>query len=275
MKKYLMFLLIASLIVTALCGVSAAADDQQECGSSIGAVAYDANTDYMLLMIRYAAAGDIEAMENALISRNAKIADMGLDYPMLFPESFLDNFEIHAGFNPDTDYMSIMMNCCVRGDVDGGIQAAEKRNKKIDMLDLDVAKIEFMDLYLVSKIITAEAGSSWLSMDWKMMVGEVLLNRVASTEFPNTIPDVIHAPGQYYSKSNRFFANLKPYESCVQAAVRLLNGQRILNDPSVVYQANFRQGSGVHTQLYDKWLGYTYLCHSTHMELYENIGGAE
>ena len=53
----------------------------------------------------------------------------------------------------------------------GGLEAERLRNLKIDTLNLDVTKVSFNDLYLLSKIITSEAGSNWLSMEWKMMVG--------------------------------------------------------------------------------------------------------
>lgn len=175
----------------------------------------------------------------------------------------------YIGFDPDTDYLSVMVDCCLRGDLEAGEEAARQRNLKIDTLELDEVKVDFTDLYLLAKIITAEAGSSWLPAEWKMMVGEVLLNRVASPEFPDTIEECVYQRGQYSGTSNGYFDRLTPFEDCVRIAVRLLEGERILNDPSVVFQANFRQGSGVHTTLYDEILGYTYLCHSNNPHLYE------
>lgn len=174
------------------------------------------------------------------------------------------------GFSLDTDYMESMISCCLSGDFYGGLQAEQERNKKIDALNLDDTKISFNDLMLLSKIITAEAGSSWLSMEWKMMVGEVLLNRVASPEFPNSIEECIYQNGQYYSAGSSYFESLIPFEDCVYAAARLLSGERIINDGSVVFQANFKQGSGTYIKLYDERLGYTYLCYSNYPELYES-----
>ena len=52
-------------------------------------------------------------------------------------------------------------------------------------------------------------------------------------------------------------------------ALRLLQGERLM-EPSVVFQANFPQGSGVHTHMYDSLLGSTYFCYSSHMDLYED-----
>jgi len=134
---------------------------------------------------------------------------------------------------------------------------------------MDYPKISFDDLNELSKIITAEAGSSWLPMDWKMMVGEVVLNRVASVEFPNTITEVIHQKGQYGNANTSYFRNLIPFEDCVEAASRLLSGERLINDGSVVFQAEHRQGSGTYLELYDSYYGYTYLCYSSYPELYK------
>ena len=120
---------------------------------------------------------------------------------------------------------------------------------------------------LLAKVIYAEAGSEFLSDEWKMCVGEVVLNRVASPEFPNTIYDVVYQQGQYQGARSGYIASLTPSERCIDIAKRLLNGERIM-EPSVVFQANFKQGSGVYKALYDSHLGWTYFCYSTNMSLY-------
>jgi len=169
---------------------------------------------------------------------------------------------------PEPDYMAQMMATAVVGDADCGRQLAEARNTKINEQGLTYSKVDWDDLYLLSKIIYAEAGSYWLLDDWKMSVGEVVLNRVASPEFPNTVREVVYQPGQYYGSQSRYFEELRPDARCVDAARRLLEGERILNDPSVVFQANFKQGGGTHTALYDKHLGWTYFCYTSKPRLY-------
>lgn len=175
----------------------------------------------------------------------------------------------HADYDPDTDYMALMMEAAGKGDAETGLWAMGCRNEKIDDLGLEYPKVDFTELSLLSKIIWAEAGSVWLSMEWKMCVGEVVLNRMASPEFPDTMIEVLEQPGQYYGKNNPYFESILPSADCVLAAKRLLEGERILGDPSVVFQSNYYLGSGVHTALYDPLLGYTYLCYSSHPELYE------
>lgn len=168
--------------------------------------------------------------------------------------------------------MTVMTDACLAGDEAGGRLAEQNRNAKIDMLGLDVAKVNYDELVELSKIITAEAGSSWLSMDWKLKVGEVVLNRVASPEFPDTIYDVIHQSGQYARTNTAWFRGLEPFESCVEAASRLLSGERVLNDGRVVYQATKKQGGGVAEAMYDSYYGHTYLCYTSNPDLYMKEG---
>ena len=48
------------------------------------------------------------------------------------------------------------------------------------------------DLILLARLIDREAGSSWLTDEHQQLVGAVVLNRVKSESFPNSIPDVIY-----------------------------------------------------------------------------------
>ena len=179
------------------------------------------------------------------------------ELPMTEMQEIIDN----------VDYSEIMIVSAINGDVATGTQAEQDRNVKIDRQSLSYPKIKFNDLFLVSKIMTAEAGSYWLSDEWKMAVGEVLLNRVASPEFPNTVEECIHQPGQYYSKNSSYFKKLLPWERETRLAWRLLEGERHL-EPSVVFQANFVQGGGTFKSFYDRYLGWTYFCYSTKPGLY-------
>lgn len=173
----------------------------------------------------------------------------------------------YAAYDPCVDYSSLMIAAATTGDYEAGYAAQQARNEKIADLELGLPEINFDELMLISKIIYAEAGSVWLDDDWKMCVGEVVFNRVASPEFPNTIKEVLEQPGQYYGANSRYFNSLIPTERCVLAAMRLFNGERLM-EPSVVFQANFKQGGGTHTACYDKYLGWTYFCYSNNTELY-------
>lgn len=174
---------------------------------------------------------------------------------------------VAAGYERNTDYMELMIQAVMSGDTDAGGQAEQARNEKISALGLDYDEIAFDDLLLLSRVIYREAGSNWLDEDWKMSVGEVVLNRVASSEFPDTVREVVMQPGQYGGLTPEF-KRLRPSRICVEIALRLLGGERILDEPSVVFQSNKRLGSGVFQKLSDSQLGATYLCYSSHPELY-------
>ncbi len=174
----------------------------------------------------------------------------------------------YAEYDSNVDYSELMVTAATIGDYASGSAAEQARNEKIDALGLTCPKIKFDELMMISKIIYAEAGSAWLDDNWKMCVGEVVFNRVASPEFPNTIKEVLEQPGQYYGANSRYFNSLIPTERCVRVAMRLFNGERLM-EPSVVFQANFKQGGGTHTACYDKYLGWTYFCYSSNTELYQ------
>lgn len=96
------------------------------------------------------------------------------------------------------------------------------------------------DLEVLTRIISAEAGNC----SWEMMegVGSVVLNRVASPKFPNTIYEVVFQQGQYSPTINGTYWN-EPTEGAKEVAKYLLeNGSCAPSD--VLYQANFPQGTG-------------------------------
>ncbi|MCQ4023102.1 MULTISPECIES: Ig-like domain-containing protein [unclassified Ruminococcus] len=119
------------------------------------------------------------------------------------------------------------------------------------------------DLYCLAAVIWQESGSYWLSDRCQLMVGNVVLNRVASSRFPNTIRGCLQSPGQYGpmawnisipSGSNSI--EKKAIERCFKNAKKLLEGHRELPS-NVVFQANFPQGSG--TYAYEGGLYFCYL----------------
>lgn len=175
---------------------------------------------------------------------------------------------VDAGINPATDYGEAMIDAAAAGDEEAGRAAEAARNEKIELLGLDEEEISYDDLALLAKVIHTEAGSAWLSMEWKMAVGEVLLNRVASPEFPDTLRDCAFQPGQYTAADEGWFEVLLPFRDCVEAAFRLLSGERVLRDPSVVFQSGGVQGGGVALELTDSVYGSVYFCYTSRPELY-------
>lgn len=120
------------------------------------------------------------------------------------------------------------------------------------------------ELELLAKVMYVEAGSSWITDEQQLMFGNVVLNRVASPEFPNTIRKVVYQPGAYCTGR---YATCKPDKRTYRNAKKLLEGYRILPE-SVVFQANFKQGSSVYKAIKIAKLGTTYFCHSSNMGYY-------
>ncbi|MBR0365853.1 MAG: spore cortex-lytic enzyme, partial [Clostridia bacterium] len=74
---------------------------------------------------------------------------------------------------------------------------------------------------LLAKLINGEArGESYTG---QVAVGAVVLNRVRSSSFPNTIAGVIYQPGAFDAVSDGQI-NMSPSSSCVKAAGDALNG---------------------------------------------------
>jgi len=103
------------------------------------------------------------------------------------------------------------------------------------------------DLFWLALTIMHEAGSNWLSDEHQLMVGNVVLNRVAHPDFPaNTISGIIQQPGQYAFVGRGGWMSIHISDRAFNNAQRLLNGERFLPS-NVVFQAEFSQGRVHHT----------------------------
>lgn len=98
-----------------------------------------------------------------------------------------------------------------------------------DMIQQETSYTE-EDLYWLSRIIHAESGGEPLS--GKIAVGNVILNRVKSTQFPNTIYGVIFDDKygvQFQPVSNGTIYN-EPSQESVEAAKRALKGESVVGE---------------------------------------------
>ena len=79
---------------------------------------------------------------------------------------------------------------------------------------------------LLAALIQCEAGT--VSEEGMLAVGAVVMNRVRSGAYPNTISGVIYASGQFTPALNGKVAaryNGTVHEACIRAAQRALNGE--------------------------------------------------
>ena len=159
-----------------------------------------------------------------------------------------------------TDWMEVMIQAATKGDENIGIAAQNALG----------GEIRYEDLFLLAKIIAWESGPNW--EDWGLIaIGEVVLNRVASPEFPNTIREVLYQtdPIQYEPVWLTGWEEYIPPERYVRVAHRLLEGERVMNDTSVVFQALFPQGSEIALTYHDDDLSNdTFFCRSYDLSSY-------
>lgn len=108
------------------------------------------------------------------------------------------------------------------------------------------------ELYVLSHVINGEAeGCSW---EEKLWVGSVVLNRVSSHRYPDTIYDVVFDKGQYACTWDGNY-DKEPIQESVDAAIYLLENGSVL-PKYVIFQAQFEQGDAT----YDV-IGNTYFCY--------------
>ena len=100
------------------------------------------------------------------------------------------------------------------------------------------------DVWYLSRVIQAESG--YCQTEMMEGVGSVVLNRVESDLFPDSIREVIEQPGQYSTLS--WLSQQTPTVEVMEVTYDLLdNGSKYPED--VIYQANFVQGSGIYKTL--------------------------
>ena len=108
------------------------------------------------------------------------------------------------------------------------------------------------NVMLLARLLNAEGASG--NLEDYQLVGTVVMNRIAASTFPNTLQGVIYQSGQYTCVGNRKF-NSTPPQMCIDVAIQLLSGERYA-PANVVFQAQFKQGSGVYKQV-----GVHYYCY--------------
>lgn len=106
-----------------------------------------------------------------------------------------------------------------------------------------VKAVSLTEYEMLAHMIMAEGGSDYLPDEVPYGVGTVILNRIASPNYPDTMYGVIHQSGQYAVAG--YYMNVEPTERCYRIAYDLLsNGSSW--PKNIVYQAQFTQGSGVY-----------------------------
>ena len=228
MKRMVSFFLATVLLIT--CTVSLAGNvSAKGLSQHVQVTSYDPNMDYTAAIQQALEDGSAYALQVGAIyeqQRNLKIRDLKLDLE-------------------ETNYFQEY------GTVQEILQAMEEASKP---------KYTQEELDLLARVIYAEVGCTWIP-DWvQQMVGSVVLNRVASPYYPDTIYDVIYQPGQYAPTWDGSIYKTPDARTIENARYLLENGS--ICPANVVGQNSIITGSGVYTSYQDPILGTTvYFCY--------------
>ena len=110
------------------------------------------------------------------------------------------------------------------------------------------------DYNVLLRIVQAEAGGC--DMKGKILVANVILNRVESDEFPDTITDVVYEKRQFSPVSNGPINRCKVEEETVEAVDRALAGEDY--SEGALYFMNRRASSGSNVRWFDTHLDYLF-----------------
>ena len=99
-----------------------------------------------------------------------------------------------------------------------------------------------VDLYWLSHVIYAESGAE--SMEGQIAVGNVVLNRVASSEFPDSVSQVVfdRKNGVQFEPVSNGTIYKTPSSTAVEAAKRALDGERPVGEALYFYAPALSQG---------------------------------
>lgn len=120
------------------------------------------------------------------------------------------------------------------------------------------ADYDASDLYWLSRIISAESGAE--PMEGQIAVGNVVMNRVASSEFPNTIPGVIfdRVDAVQFEPVENGTVYRSPSVRSVEAAKRVLDGENTIGSAMYFYAPALSQGIWINAnRMYYRTIG----CH--------------
>lgn len=108
------------------------------------------------------------------------------------------------------------------------------------------------DTKLLAALIQCEAGSE--TYNGKLAVGAVVMNRVRSAAYPNTVSGVIFASGQFTPALNgkvaRVYTNGKISDSCYEAARAAINGETNVGGATHFRRAGNHDGILIDNQVF-------------------------
>lgn len=132
------------------------------------------------------------------------------------------------------------------------LEEEEEARRKAAHLPQKGAVVENADeVRLLAALIQCEAGA--VNEDGMLAVGAVVMNRVRSGGYPNTISGVIYASGQFTPALNgkvakRYGGNVA--DSCIRAAQRAINGESNVGGATHFRRAGLHEGLEIGGQVF-------------------------
>ena len=138
--------------------------------------------------------------------------------------------------------LNFILDC---GETNEEIKERERREKEAKLnVNYGAVTVDADTTMLLAALIHCEAGGE--PYEGQVAVGAVVMNRVRSKAYPDTIHGVIYASGQFTpamsGKVNRVLESGKIYESCIQAAEEALAGTSNVGDLTHFRRVNGREG---------------------------------
>lgn len=130
-----------------------------------------------------------------------------------------------------------------KGDYEHKIQKIKLNKRKEKERKRKEAHIKKKELEILAHLIEGEAGDQ--NDNCQQAVGQVVMNRVNSKGYPNSIESVVFQKGQYACTWDGNY-DRTPSKQAYRNAKAVLTGNVCIKVPeNVVFQSQFKQGSGV------------------------------
>lgn len=133
-------------------------------------------------------------------SRNVKASEKDVQAP--------ETYNINTNLSDQVTNVEINVSC-----MEPKHETVEDQGNKVSMEEYDA----------LCRIVTAEANTE--DIKGQILVANVILNRVASPKFPNSIQEVILSPGQFEPVTRGYFDYCEPSDLSKEAVMRALNGE--------------------------------------------------
>ena len=156
---------------------------------------------------------------------------------------------------PRPDYLQMMLDAARSGSAELG--RGMERLRGID--PGEEGYISFDELYLLSRYITRAFSNPRYSDQLRLCAGEVVLNRMASPDYPDEMASVLFQEGMYPPISEGELNECRcPTKASIKTALRLLQGERVLEEDVLILTKE--PGNEIYATFCDELLGNLYLC---------------